>query len=630
MSRPDIYYHVTSYRNWPSIRDNGLRPGGDGHVWLFTNAERAMLFKDAWDSSGWATGIPPTEWRVPPCIVVVRTDRAVPTEAGIPGAYWVEGPITKAEVYEVIRPEDLHHYRTARIAAEDYHGGHRAPTGGDDVAAPMHDVEEMMPDYYARPNLYSHDRGPVDRECERAIKAVRGKPDAMVTIYRALPPGYTTINTGDWVTPSLTYARGHAMQSNDPSEDWPVISAQVPARTLWTEGYAAEWGYSGPRINARLAKKIAARWDLVSRGDPMGGGMVWEARDGGVLAGYLSYDSSRDPVKIKALEVNPAYQRQGVGTWLLKKFIDTWGLEEIDPGEFTEAGAALWTKVTGLPAKGTTRMTLPNDRDWRYAVREAAAVPADLMGFMRHTPAAMQDRVRSAYRAAEEALKALEANPTDETIAAAERAGEDLQQALQALTDAGLEPQIAGRVASLAQRLVQARSDQDYSDFVMIALRPPKEVLKVFADMDECTEDIDDLHLTLYYLGTKAEAGGEAGRERLMRGCYDFSLHSGYRGLTGMANGFGCFMNDDSNVLVALWDIPGIAEFRTYLMDAIKRHRYQPRQDNHGFTPHMTLAYDEQQPFLQLPRLPEGNPDRVTFGSIWVVWGDDWTEVTLP
>lgn len=317
---------------------------------------------------------------------------------------------------------------------EDYWGHHRAPSGADDVAAPMHDVEEMMPDYYDRPNLYSHDRGPVDRECERAIKAVRGKPDAMVTIYRALPPGNTTINTGDWVTPSLTYARGHAMQTDDPSQDWPVISVQVPAKTLWTEGYAAEWGYSGPRINARLAKKIA--------------------------------------------------------------------------------------------------------------VREVVA-------------------------------------------------------------------------------------DQDYSDYVMLALRPSEATRKVYADMDECTEDVDDLHLTLYYLGTTEDAGGEWGRERLYRGCYDFAIHSGYRGMTGVANGFGCFMNDDTNVLISLWDIPGIAEFRTLLMDTVKTHGFRPRQEDHGFTPHMSLAYDEDKPFLTLPRLPEGNPDKEVFTSIWLVWGKEWTEVTL-
>jgi hypothetical protein len=111
-----VYYHVTSYKNWTDIRANGLRPGHDGHVWLFTEAEAAMRFKDGWDSSGWRAGVPPEEWKTPPCIVVVRTDRAVPTEAGIPGAYWVEGEIAKGEVFDVIRPGDLHHY-AAKTAA---------------------------------------------------------------------------------------------------------------------------------------------------------------------------------------------------------------------------------------------------------------------------------------------------------------------------------------------------------------------------------------------------------------------------------------------------------------------------------------------------------------------------------
>lgn len=172
-------------------------------------------------------------------------------------------------------------------------------------------------------------------------------------------------------------------------------------------------------------------------------------------------------------------------------------------------------------------------------------------------------------------------------------------------------------------------ADEDYSDFVMVCLRPSEATRKVYADMEECTEDADELHITLYYLGTKEEAGGEAGRERLMRGCFDFALHSGYLGLTGTPNGFGCFMNDDTNVLISLWDIPGIADFRTYLMDTIKQHGYVPRQDDHGFTPHMSLAYDEESPFLTLPRLPDGNPEKEVFGSLWVAWGEEWTEVTL-
>lgn len=528
-STPGVYYHVAPYDAWPDIRRSGLRPGHDGHVWLFTNSEQAMLYKDSYDSSGWRNDVPPEQWTRPPCIVVVRTDRAVPTEAGIPGAYWVEGQIGAAEVYDVIRPEDLRHYagrQSARTATKGWHyaprearedieahgldwrrspaaqrpqdprnhapvanyfspseqvaremlldgaaydlyevdlGGvkvtpdpyqpedafytldaiapdkirrvagdysmtHRAPTGADDVAAPFHDVEEMMPDYYEHPEYYSHDRGPVDRECVRAIKAARGNPHAQVVIYRALPKGFTDINTGDWVTPSLAYARQHAISNGE--EDWPVITATVPASTLWTEGYAAEWGYSGPPLrNARTA------------------------------------------------------------------------------------------------ALSTT-------------------------------------------------------------------------------------------------------ASDTYADSVMVALRPSEATRKAFAAMDECTEVVEDLHVTLFYLGSIDDLGGEMGKERLFRALYGFAINSGYRGLTGTANGLGVFRNEQ-DTLIVLWDIPGIAEFRTHLGARLAEHGVPMRTENHGFTPHMTLGYSDDT-VSSLPDLPEGAGEKEIFGSLWLVWGEEWTEVTLP
>lgn len=309
-------------------------------------------------------------------------------------------------------------------------GGHVAPLD-DGVSAPMHYVEMVMPDYYDRPDIYSHDRGRVDAECVRAIRAARGKPQSLVTIYRALPRGHTTINRGDWVTPSLTYARQHAMRSDNPAEDWPVISAQVPANTLWCEGYAAEWGYSGASISARTA------------------------------------------------------------------------------------------------------------------------------------------------------------------------------------------------------RLLTALADNDYSDSVMICLRPPEWVRKVFADMDECTEGAEDLHVTLHYLGSTEDAGGDRGKEGILRGLYDFAAHSGHVGLVGTPNGLGVFSNPESNVLITLWDIPGIAEFRTHLMDFVRAHGVEPRRDSHGFTPHMTLSYSEKA-IRTLPDIPDqAEGTEWTFGSVWLVWGEEWIEVTL-
>lgn len=183
-------------------------------------------------------------------------------------------------------------------------------------------------------------------------------------------------------------------------------------------------------------------------------------------------------------------------------------------------------------------------------------------------------------------------------------------------------------IRSTTAALQSEASDQDYSKSAMICLKPSEALRKVYADMDECTEDLDDLHITLYYLGEFGRDLQFEDQDLYYRGIYDFALHSGYRGLTGHVNGFGVFMNPDTNVLVALWDLPGIAEFRTRLMDYVVEHVGQVRQDNHSFTPHMTLAYSDD-PFPRLPKLPRGNPEDEDLVSVWLVWGDDWTEVTL-
>jgi hypothetical protein len=74
---------------------------------------------------------------------------------------------------------------------------------------------------------------------------VRNAPGALVTIYRALPAGIGVINSGDWVTPSKEYARGHGAGETG----WEVIAAQVPAGELWQNGDSYfEMGYSGDDI----------------------------------------------------------------------------------------------------------------------------------------------------------------------------------------------------------------------------------------------------------------------------------------------------------------------------------------------------------------------------------------------
>lgn len=175
--------------------------------------------------------------------------------------------------------------------------------------------------------------------------------------------------------------------------------------------------------------------------------------------------------------------------------------------------------------------------------------------------------------------------------------------------------------------LTAATVDNDYSDSVMICLQPEESVRKAYAGMDICEEDVDDLHITLFYLGTTEDCGGPAGQERLYRACYGHAI-SGAKALVGKVNGFGVFMNPDNDVLVALWDLPYIAEFRAALGDQCRLHGAEMREEDHGFTPHMTVAYDDDK-IRELPEIPSGGAAEQTFDSFWLVWGEEWTEIPV-
>jgi hypothetical protein len=123
----------------------------------------------------------------------------------------------------------------------DYRGYHQAPTRADGFGSPATDVEEMMPDFYERPGIYTTGYPDADKESVSVLTRIKGKPDATVTIYRAVPEGAEEINPGDWVTLSPSYAESHLMSNVEAGH---VISMKIPARDLWFDGNSInEFGY---------------------------------------------------------------------------------------------------------------------------------------------------------------------------------------------------------------------------------------------------------------------------------------------------------------------------------------------------------------------------------------------------
>ena len=142
-------------------------------------------------------------------------------------------------------------------AAQDYRMNHQPSEDG----APLYDLTEggVFPaDVYEHPDHYGASRYDIgSADAIKVINTVRGNPNAMVTIYRGIAPVGERqiehggkINMGDWVSISYEYAKQHAMHHENEAHDGPVLSAQVPASSLRSEGYLMEWGYYGPSVMA--------------------------------------------------------------------------------------------------------------------------------------------------------------------------------------------------------------------------------------------------------------------------------------------------------------------------------------------------------------------------------------------
>jgi hypothetical protein len=137
-----------------------------------------------------------------------------------------------------------------RMGADDYRGWHKAP-GRLDVNASLDDLAKIYPDdIYSNmaARYYGHGDPSIDNETVRIVQAFRGKPDAEVTVYRAVPKGVKDINPGDWVTPNRKYAEMHGSSWVDDGQ-YEVISRQVKASDLFTDANSIhEFGYDPKNV----------------------------------------------------------------------------------------------------------------------------------------------------------------------------------------------------------------------------------------------------------------------------------------------------------------------------------------------------------------------------------------------
>ena len=130
--------------------------------------------------------------------------------------------------------------------AQDYMMSHRPTQTGiyaDNLLAEGADGMAYPKDVYDNPQYYTfmYDDTPnVLNETMAQLNAVRGNPNGEVTIYRATPGD--TINDGDWITLSKTYADLHNREQLGGKGN--VLSQKVNVRDIQPSlDDLAEWGY---------------------------------------------------------------------------------------------------------------------------------------------------------------------------------------------------------------------------------------------------------------------------------------------------------------------------------------------------------------------------------------------------
>ena len=139
-------------------------------------------------------------------------------------------------------------------------------------------------------------------------------------------------------------------------------------------------------------------------------------------------------------------------------------------------------------------------------------------------------------------------------------------------------------------------------------------------------EPADALHLTLCYCGDAAEISDVAIGRALDRVAW---AAEGTAPLTGQIAGLGRFnaspSSDGKDVVYANVDVPGLDRLR-YMIAEMLESAGCPPMTNHGYTPHVTLAYIDAGADMPLQRI-ETMP--IVINSIWLSVGDRRTEIPL-
>lgn len=147
----------------------------------------------------------------------------------------------------------------------------------------------------------------------------------------------------------------------------------------------------------------------------------------------------------------------------------------------------------------------------------------------------------------------------------------------------------------------------------MVALYPSPDVAEMLAQ--DAGEPAEDLHVTLAFLGDASELDDPAALKAVVQG-----IAASAPPLTGEVAGIGHFTAGPEPVTYASPDVPGLSELRQSICEGLEGAGVEPSGD-HGFTPHMTLAYARTEP--DIPNLA------LAFNTLSLVIAGDRTDYPL-
>jgi hypothetical protein len=258
----------------------------------------ASAFSDFADKTG-ISSLPPVVSGIPTPLIGTGATRYAGQQYGVP---MLEKSLTMYEQGKLtpgFKP-------IAEMSDTSYRGSHVAPNA-ETYGATLDNLSGIMPaDVYSSKGirLYGINDPAIDREWFAAAYRAKNKPDADVTVWRAVPKGVKDINSGDWVTTSQTYAKNHG--ENTLNGEYDLISSKVKANTLTSEGYPYEFGYNAPKPTFAIEKTDAS--NIFGQGaqqirytDPNSGGFIKVVQKPDGTASVLG------------LEVPKEFQGTGIG-----------------------------------------------------------------------------------------------------------------------------------------------------------------------------------------------------------------------------------------------------------------------------------------------------------------------------